>query len=85
MQVGPAQVSPYVFFDAAHSRIFHDKFTTSAFKNTRDLAGYGPGAEWSVPGFGYVRCWLAFKGTSEPATSDTDRNPRFWFQAGLAL
>jgi hemolysin activation/secretion protein len=84
-QIGPAQISPYVFLDAARSRIFHDKFTTSAGKNVRDLAGYGPGSEWSVPGFGYVRCWLAFKGTSDPATSDTDRNKRFWFQAGVAL
>jgi len=84
-QLGPGQLSPYVFLDAAHSRIFHDKFTNSAFKNVRDLAGYGPGAEWSMPGFGYVRCWFAFKGTSDPATSDTDRNTRFWFQAGVAL
>lgn len=84
-QLGPGQISPYVFLDAARSRIFHDKFTSSAGKNVRDLAGYGPGAEWSVPGFGYVRCWYAFKGTSEPATSDTDRNRRFWFQAGVAL
>jgi hemolysin activation/secretion protein len=85
VQLGPAQISPYVFLDAARSRIFHDKFTTSAVNNVRDLAGYGPGAEWSVPGFGFVRCWLAFKGTSAPATSDTDRNSRLWFQAGLAL
>lgn len=83
-QLGPAQISPYVFLDAARSRTFHDKFT-SAGKNVRNLAGYGPGAEWSMPGFGYVRFWYAFKGTSEPATSDTDRNTRFWFQAGLAL
>jgi hemolysin activation/secretion protein len=83
-QLGPGQIAPYVFLDAARSRIFHNKFT-SEVKNVRDLAGYGPGAEWSVPGFGYVRCWLAFKGTSEPATSDTDRNTRFWFQAGVAL
>lgn len=84
-QLGPGQISPYVFLDAARSRIFHDKFTSSAGKNVRDFAGYGPGAEWSLPGFGYVRCWYAFKGTSEPATSDTDRNRRFWFQAGIAL
>lgn len=84
-QLGPGQMSPYGFLDAARSRIFHDKFATSAVKNVRDLVGYGPGVEWSVPGFGYVRCWLAFKGTSEPATSDRDRNTRFWFQAGVAL
>jgi hemolysin activation/secretion protein len=84
VQLGPGQISPYVFADAARSRIFHDKFT-SAVKNVRNLADYGPGAEWSVPGFGYFRFWLAFKGTSAPATSDTDRNSRLWFQAGVAL
>lgn len=84
-QLGRGQISPYGFFDAAHSKIFRNNFTSSEFKNVRDLAGYGPGAEWSVPGFGYVRCWLAFKGTSEPATADTDRNKRFWLQAGVAL
>jgi hemolysin activation/secretion protein len=84
-QLGPGQISPFGFFDAARSRIQHNNFTTSAVKNVRDLAGYGLGAEWSVPGFGYVRCWLAFKGTSDPATSDTDRSARFWLQAGVAL
>ena len=84
-QLGPGQISPFGFLDAARSRILHNNFTTSAVKNVRDLAGYGLGAEWSVPGFGYVRCWLAFKGTSDPATSDTDRSARFWLQAGVAL
>jgi len=84
-RLGPGQISPFVFLDAARSRIVHNDFTTSTVKNVRDLAGYGLGAEWTVPGFGYVRCWLALKGTSDPATSDTDRHARFWVQAGVAL
>jgi hemolysin activation/secretion protein len=84
-KLGPGQISPFGFLDAAHSRIFHDNFATSGVKNVRNLAGYGLGAEWSAPGSLYVRCWLAFKGTSEPATSDTDRGARFWLQVGVAL
>ena len=83
--LGPGQISPFAFLDAAHSKIFHSDFTASGVKNVRNLAGYGVGAEWSAPGIGFVRCWIAFKGTSEPATSDTDRNTRFWLQAGIAL
>lgn len=84
-RLGPAQISPFGFLDAAHSRIFHNKLNTPEIKNVRDLAGYGLGADLSVPGLWYVRCWLAFKGTSDPATSDTDRSTRFWLQAGVAL
>jgi hemolysin activation/secretion protein len=83
--LGPGQISPFGFFDAAHSRIFHNSFATSGVTNVRKLAGHGVGAEWSAPGVGYFRCWLAVKGTSDPATSDTDRKARLWLQAGLAL
>jgi len=84
-QLGPGQISPFGFLDAAHSRIVHNNFATSDVKNVRNLAGYGLGAEWSAPGIWYARCWLAFKGTSEPATSDTDRGARLWLQVGVAL
>ncbi len=83
--LGPGQIAPFAFLDAAHSKIFHNEFANSGVKNVRNLAGYGLGAEWSAPGVGFVRCWLAFKGTSEPATSDIDRSTRFWLQAGLML
>ena len=83
--LGPGQISPFGFLDAAHSRIFHQNFAASGVKNVRDLAGYGLGAEWSATGIAFVRCWIAFKGTSEVATSDTDRSSRIWLQAGVAL
>ena len=83
--LGPGQLSPFGFFDAARSKIFHSNFGAGTGKNVRNLAGYGLGAEWSVPGIGFARGWLAFKGTSDPAISDTDRSRRFWLQAGIAL
>ena len=84
-QLGPGQLSPFGFFDAARLRIFHNNFSSSGAKNVRDLSGYGLGAEWSAAGIGFVRCWFAFRGNSEPATSDTDRSSRLWLQAGIAL
>jgi hemolysin activation/secretion protein len=83
--LGPGQISPFGFFDAARSRIVHNGFSALATNNVRELAGYGLGAEWSVPGSVFVRGWLAFKATSDPATSDTDRKSRFWLQAGVVF
>jgi hemolysin activation/secretion protein len=85
--LGPGQFQPFAFFDAARSRIVHNGFAaaTLASKNVRELAGYGVGAEWSLPGSLFVRAWQAFKATSEPATSDTDKGSRFWLQAGVVF
>jgi len=83
--LGPGQFFPFGFFDAARSRIIHNTFPALASKNVRELAGYGLGGEWSVPGSLFVRAWLAFKATSEPSTSDTDRSPRFWMQTGVVF
>jgi hemolysin activation/secretion protein len=85
--LGPGQFSPFGFFDAGRSRIVHNGFAAAALatKNVRELAGYGLGAEWSVPGSLFVRAWQAFKATTEPATSDTDKGSRFWLQAGVVF
>ena len=83
--LGPGQFSPFGFVDAARSKIFHSNFGAATGRNVRELAGYGFGAEWSVPGIGFARGWVAFKGTSDPATSDTDRKNRLWLQAGVVL
>lgn len=83
--LGPGHFSPFGFFDAARSRIVHNSFAGLASKNVRQLAGYGLGAEWSMPGSLFLRAWLAFKATSEPAVSDTDSSSRFWMQAGVVF
>ena len=83
--LGPGRFSPFGFFDAARSRIVHNIFPSLAARNVRELAGYGLGAEWSIPGSVFVRAWLAFKATSDPSTSDTDRSPRFWLQTGVVF
>lgn len=81
--VGQGQLVPFGFFDAAQSRSTHDVFPGFAARNVRHLAGYGLGAEWSVPGSYFARAWIARKAGFEAATADADRTARFWMQAGL--
>ena len=83
--LGPGQFAPFGFYDAAKSRINHRIHAAFAGANTRDLAGYGLGAEWTVPGGGFIRAWFARKSGSEVASADVDRASRFWTQAGLAF
>lgn len=75
------QLSPFVFFDAARSRLNHTPFAAGA--NLRKLRGWGLGAEWSMPGKVFVRAWAARKLGNEAATADTDRSGRLWLQAGI--
>jgi hemolysin activation/secretion protein len=75
------QLSPFLFLDAARSRINHQPF--AAGRNLRELRGWGLGAEWSVPGKLFVRAWAARKLGNEAATADTDRSGRLWLQAGI--
>ena len=75
------QLSPYVFADAARSRLNHTPFSAAA--NLRRLRGWGLGAEWSMPGKAFVRAWAARKLGNEPATAETDRSGRLWLQAGV--
>ena len=84
-QIGPGQLSPFGFYDAARSRINHNPFASFATRNVRGIAGYGVGAEYAVPGMLFVRGWLAFKATSDPSTADTDRSSRFWLQTGIVF
>ena len=75
------QLSPFLFLDAARSRINHAPF--AAGRNLRELAGWGLGAEWSIPGKAFIRAWAARKLGNEAATADTDRSGRLWLQAGI--
>lgn len=75
------QLSPFLFLDAARSRLNHTPFAEGA--NVRKLRGWGVGAEWSVPGKLFVRAWAAQKLGNEAATADTDRSSRFWLQVGI--
>ena len=75
------QLSPFLFFDAARSRINHEPF--AAGRNLRELQGWGLGAEWSMPGKLFARAWFARKLGNEAATADTDRSSRLWLQAGV--
>ena len=83
--IGPGQFVPFGFYDAAKSRINYRTFAAFAGRNTRNLAGYGFGAEWTVPGGVFFRAWLARKAGSEAATADSDRASRFWMQGGIAF
>ena len=83
--LGPGQFAPFGFYDAAKSRINHRIYAAFAGANTRELAGFGLGAEWSVPGGGFIRAWFARKSGSEVASADVDRASRFWTQAGLVF
>lgn len=84
-QIGPGQLSPFGFYDAARSRINHNNFALNTARNVRELAGYGFGAEYAIPGTFFVRGWVAFKATSDPSTADTDRSSRVWIQAGIVF
>jgi len=81
--LGTGQFSPFVFYDAARSKINHNVFSGFAGDNTRKLSGYGVGTEWTVPGNLFVRTWYARKAGNEPALAEPDRKDRFWFQAGI--
>ena len=81
--IGQGQFVPFGFFDAAQSRSTNDVFPGFAAKNVRHLAGYGLGAEFSVPGSYFARAWIARKAGAEAATADQDRTARFWMQAGM--
>ena len=77
------QLTPSVFWDHARSRLNHEPWEGFTGTNDRRLTGVGVGLEWTRPGVFFARTWLARKVGNEPATADTDRKHRFWFQAGV--
>lgn len=79
------QLSPFGFFDAARSHIFHKPFDAQPGKNLREMSGYGVGVEWFAAGYGFVRAWYARKAGSYDATAEPDRSSRFWIQTGVAF
>lgn len=48
--------------------------------NSRSLTGAGLGLIWNRQDDFSIRCDYAWKVTSDPATSDNDKNERFWLQ-----
>ena len=77
------QLTPVAFIDYAQSRINHRTWEGFTGPNTRELAGWGAGIEWSMTGQYFARGWYARKIGNEPATADNDRDDRVWFQAGM--
>ena len=77
------QLTPVAFIDYAHSRINHRTWEGFTGPNTRSLAGWGAGLEWSMTGQYFARGWYAHKIGNEPATADDDRDDRVWLQAGV--
>lgn len=77
------QLTPVAFIDYAHSRINHRTWAGFTGDNTRELAGWGAGLEWSMTAQFFTRGWYARKIGNEPATADNDRDDRVWFQAGM--
>jgi hemolysin activation/secretion protein len=75
------QLSPFLFLDAARSRLNHTPFAEGT--NLRKPRGWGVGAEWAMPGKLFVRAWAARKLGGEAATAETDRSGRLWLQAGI--
>lgn len=70
-----------LFYDAGAIKINHTPF--AAGSNTRNIAGYGVGANAVLGGFN-LRASLAWR-ASRGATSDVDRIPRLWVAGSLVF
>lgn len=63
-----------------NGRVTLNKNPWDEFTNRRTLTGAGIGLIWNRQGNYSLRCDYAWKITSDQATSDTDKNGRFWLQ-----
>lgn len=67
-----------LFIDNGRVRVNHANF--SAEKNNYDLSATGLGLSWESPGGLSFKASVAWRLNTPEASSDVDRNPRFWVQ-----
>lgn len=72
------RLTPYVFYDAAHGAVDHDRNPLNPFPIGRSLRGYGLGLSWVKPGDYSLNTTLAWR-DSAPALADP-RDPRLYVQ-----
>jgi hemolysin activation/secretion protein len=79
--LGAWQVS--AFLDTGH--VTFNKRAWAAGANSRTLSGAGIGISATLPPQWYLKASLAWKLGSQRPTSDVDRSPRVWLQAGSSF
>ncbi|MDB5828841.1 MAG: polypeptide-transport-associated protein [Variovorax sp.] len=76
-----ADVTPFVFYDAAHGRQSHDASPFDTGPNSRSLRGLGFGVSWARPGSFALNATLAWRdGTARAVTDGGGHNPRLFVQ-----
>ncbi len=77
-----AELTPFVFYDAARGRQIRNPTIYDAVPNSRSLRGAGIGLSWVRPGNFAINATLAWRAGTEPARADGGgRNPRLYVQA----
>lgn len=77
-----AELTPFVFYDAARGRTVRDPGPFDIGSTSRSLRGYGLGVSWSRPGNFAINATLAWRAGTPPAQTDGGgRNPRLYVQA----
>ncbi len=77
-----AELTPFVFYDAARGRPLRDPSVLDTAPARRSLRGYGLGVAWSRPGSFVINATLAWRdGTPAAQTDGGGRNPRLYLQA----
>jgi hemolysin activation/secretion protein len=67
-----------LFYDDSHAEV-NRKPLAGDSRNRRSLSGYGVGLYLEYTRDLYLQTWLAWKGSSDPATAAPERTPRVWF------
>ena len=72
--------TPYVFYDAGHTRA-NAKPTQASGNEKTDIAGGGIGLRYQREQW-FVDAAAAWRGSDKPTADTTDRHPRLWVNAG---
>jgi len=77
-----AELTPFVFYDAARGRQLKNATIYDATPNSRSLRGGGIGLSWTRPGNFAINATLAWRAGTDPARTDGGgHNPRLYVQA----
>jgi len=77
-----AELTPFVFYDAARGRPLREPTVFDTGPASRSLRGYGIGVAWSRPGNFAINATLAWRDGTPAGTSDGGgHNPRLYVQA----
>ncbi len=76
-----AELTPFVFYDAARGKLNKQPWFFDADTNSRSLRGFGVGLSWTRPGNFSLNATLAWRdGTPRARTDGGGRNPRLYVQ-----